>query len=126
MPALLSTTRALAVDFRDSGSGSLLAVALLVPSEKYASVLSNGAAAAVESKLTDQLWAEIEEWARVGDARLPARPAPLSRTVSDRLFERPVSPIDAERSASIPLPASTHEELESHAARILPELLATH
>src|SRR5262245_3572439 len=126
MPTLLSTTRALAVDFRDSSSGSLLAVALLVPSEKYASVLMKGAAAALESKLTDQLWAAIEEWVRAGDAGLPARPAPLRRTVSDRLFERSISPVAGERSASIPLPATTHAELESLAARILPELLATH
>lgn len=126
MPAPIQATRALAIDLRDAASGALLAVALVVPSEKYASILSNGAATIVEPRLADVLWDDFETWVSLGDAGLPSRPAPLGREVVDALFAHQPSSVIAERSASIPLPAAPGSALAPFAQRILPELLATH
>jgi len=126
MPAPIQATRAFAIDLRDAASGALLAVALVVPSEKYASILSNGAATIVESRLADGLWDDFATWASRGDAGLPSRPAPLGREIVDALFPHQPPSVIAERSGSIPLAAAPDSALASFAHRILPELLATH
>jgi len=126
MPAPIQATRAFAIDLRDAASGALLAVALVVPSEKYASILSNGATTIVESRLADGLWDDFATWVSRGDAGLPSRPAPLGREIVDAWFPHQPPSVIAERSASIPLAAAPGSALTPFAHRILPELLATH
>lgn len=126
MSTAASTPRAIAVDLRESGSDALRGVALLVPSERYASVMVTGGSAAQPRQLADRLWSDIEKWIAIGDAGLPSRPAPLGTEVGDALFEGEPGSIVAQRSASIPVPLASHEDLTPLAQRLLTELVAAH
>jgi hypothetical protein len=50
----------LAIDVRHIGTSALLGVALIVPSERYLSILFEGAGRAVEPAMTAGAWAEAE------------------------------------------------------------------
>ena len=79
--------RVLAVQLRESETDGPLGVALLVPSERYAATILDGADEVRERKLTPGVWQEIDSWVIEGDAGLPAEPAPLSPTVAAALLE---------------------------------------
>ena len=74
--------RALAVDIRQTDTDALIGVALIVPSDRYAVTLANGAGSAEEKKLTDGEWLEIEAWAEAAmpGFRTAAAEAGIGRT----------------------------------------------
>jgi len=123
MTSNVASTRVLAIDLRQMGTGALLGVALVVPSERYLAILTDRADRAEEPELTAHAWREIDAWAVAGDAALPARPAPMSSTVVAALLERECPSVIAQRFASIPVSVTSHTELAPLAARVLPELL---
>ena len=126
MSTVASTTRAIAVDLRESATGALRGVALLVPSEQYASVMIIGGSGAQPRPLADRLWRDIETWIATGDAGLPSRPAPLGREIAEVLFDGRPGSMVAQRSASIPLPSASHENLARLAQRLLSKLVSAH
>jgi hypothetical protein len=124
MPPALAVRYALAVEIRHLDSGAVLGVALVVPSDRYLSFLSEGAGIATTPNLSDETWREIDAWAADGDARLPAKPAPMSRAiVAAALGAELASAGIAQRFAAIPITAGSHDELARLAHRALPGLL---
>jgi hypothetical protein len=124
MTPALAVSYALAVEIRHLDTGAVLGVALVVPSDRYLSFLAEGEASATTPDLSDETWREIDAWAADGDARLPARPAPMSPSiVATVLGEELASAGIAQRFAAIPITIGSHEELARLANRVLPELL---
>jgi hypothetical protein len=118
-----SVAHVLAVHLREIETGGRLGVALLVPSERYAATLLNGAGNVRERRLTPAVWREIENWAIHGDEGLPAEPPPLSRAVAAALVEDERPAISAHRFASFPMTARGERALTSTVRRLLPRLL---
>ena len=114
--------RVLAVHLREIQTGELLGVALLVPSERYAATLVNGADKVRERKLTPAAWREIDKWVIKGDVGLPAEPGPLSPAVAAALLENERPTIGAHRFASFPMKARGEGALTSTVRRLLPRL----
>lgn len=77
----LAARYAYAVDIRRIDTGVALGVALVVPSSRYLSVLAEGAGMASAPELSDDTWREIAAWAADGNARLPAKPAPMNSSI---------------------------------------------
>jgi len=96
-----------------------LGVALLVPSERYAATLLDGADEARERKLTPAEWQEIDSWVIEGDAGLPAEPGPLSPAVAAALAESGQPSVRAHRLASFPLKSQGEEALAPTLRRLL-------
>ena len=120
----LGTRYAYAVDIRTLDTGALRGVALVAPSGRYVSVLAADASIATSPGLPDDIWREIDAWAADGNARLPARPAPMSRSIVDALLggQQAVA-VTAQRFAAIPITEESHEALGRMADGQLPALL---
>ena len=119
-------THALAVDIRQLNTGAALGVALVVPSERYVSFLADGASIATTPNLSAETWREIDAWATEGDARLPAKPAPMTPSIVAALLGANQSrPVSAQRFAAIPITVASRDELDSLAANLLPDLIKT-
>jgi hypothetical protein len=117
--------RVLAVHLREIETGELEGVALLVPLQRYAATLINGAGEARERKLPPAVWREIDRWVINGDVGLPAEPAPLSPAVVAALLENERRTFSAHRVASFPMTARGEGALTSTVKRLLPRLLDT-
>jgi hypothetical protein len=115
---------AVAIDIRHLDTGALLGVALVFPTDRLVSVLAEGAGIARTPALSLETWREIDIWAADGNARLPAKPAPMSPSITAALLggEQP-SAVSGNRFAAIPLNAASYDERASMAARLLPVLL---
>jgi hypothetical protein len=125
MASTLAVTYAIAVDVRHTDTGALIGVAVVVPSVRYLATLAEDAGSAVEPTLTAELWREIEAWAADGDARLPAKPAPMSPSIAAALLSAgDTSNVTAQRFAAIPITLTSRGELASLADRLLPNLLS--
>ena len=112
--------RVLAVQLRESETDGPLGVALLVPSERYAATILDGADEVRErEKLTPGVWQEIDSWVIEGDAGLPAEPAPLSPTVAAALLESERRSIRAYRLASFSMKTQGEEALAPTVRRLL-------
>src|SRR4029450_12264343 len=81
MKASGDADRVLAVHLRESETGGLFGIALLVPSERNAVTLIKGTDEVRERKLTPAVWRKIDKWVIDGDVGLPAETAPLSPAV---------------------------------------------
>ena len=124
MTSTLAVTYAIAVDVRHTDTGALIGVAVVVPSVRYLAILAADAGSVVEPTLTAELWREIEAWAADGDARLPAKPAPMSPSIAAALLSAgDTSTVTAQRFAAIPITLTSRGELASLADRLLPNLL---
>jgi hypothetical protein len=124
MTSTLAVTYAIAVDVRHTDTGALIGVAVVVPSVRYLAILAADAGSVVEPTLTAELWREIEAWAADGDARLPAKPAPMSPSIAAALLSAgDTSNVTAQRFAAIPITLTSRGELASLADRLLPNLL---
>ena len=123
MTSTLTNTRALAIDLRCIDTGKLHGVALLVPSDRYLSILLEGADKFSGPKLTAQVWQDIEAWTAAGNAGLPARPPALKPAIVAALLEQDSPSISAHRSASIPISVTSRTELAPLAESLLPALL---
>jgi hypothetical protein len=124
MTPALAVTYALAVEIRHVDTGTVLGVALVVPSDRHLAFLAEGAAVVTISNLSDNLWREISAWAADGDARLPAKPAPMSPWVVAAVLGGGLpSGVSAQRFAAIPITVTSHDELARLADRLLPDLL---
>jgi hypothetical protein len=104
-------TRALAVDIRRLDTDELLGVALLVPSGRCAAFLAEGASAPTSPTMSPEVWSEIDAWAADADARLPARPAPVSRSIAAALVGGHTSAVGGQRFASILVPTTSQDDL---------------
>ncbi len=125
MASTLAVTYAIAVDVRHTDTGALIGVAVVVPSVRYLATLAEDAGSAVEPTLTAELWREIEAWAADGDARLPAKPAPMNSSMAAALLSAgDTSNASAQRFAAIPITFTSRGELASLADRLLPNLLS--
>ena len=111
--------RVLAVQLRESETDGPLGVALLVPSERYAATILDGADEVRERKLTPGVWQEIDSWVIEGDAGLPAEPAPLSPAVAAALLESERPSIRAHRLASFSMKTQGEEVLAPTVRRLL-------
>jgi hypothetical protein len=124
---MTSTTvfaHAFAVDIRHLDTGTLLGVALVIPEDRVASVLAEGAGIARTPALSTETWGEIHRWAADGNARLPLRPAPMSPSITAALLGgEQQSAVSGNRFAAIPLAAASYDERASQAQRLLPILL---
>ncbi len=119
----LADTYAYAVDIRRLDTGALRAVALAFPSVRHVAVFAEGAVLTTPA-LTDEIWREIDAWVADGNARLPAKPAPMSRSIVDALLGgEQTSAVSAQRFAAIPITEESHEALARLADRMLPGLL---
>lgn len=118
------TRYAYAVDIRTLDSGALQGVALVFPSGRYASFLPSSASIAASPELSDDIWREIDAWAADGNAHLPARPAPMSRSIVEALLggQQPAT-LSAQRFAAIPITAESYEVLGRMADDLLPALV---
>jgi hypothetical protein len=117
-----ASLRALALDIRHADTNTLLGVALLLPSHRYAAILASGEQ--VENRaLPEDAWVEIDEWAAAGDAALPKRPARLDDAIASALLPQEDAPVIAQRFASIPLAAIPLEDAAALAQRALPGFL---
>jgi hypothetical protein len=114
--------RAIAIDFRDA-QDALLGVAVLVPSARYAAVLTAHAERPAEPVLSGDVWEQIEGWTAAADAGLPTRPAPMSPALAGALLETDRQTVIAHRFASIPIDDHKAEDLRLLAARALPGFL---
>jgi hypothetical protein len=111
--------RVLAVQLTAIEADGPLGVALLVPSERYAATILDGADDVRERKLTPAVWQEIDNWVIEGDAGLPAEPAPLSPAVAAALLESDRPSIRAHRLASFSLKTQGEETLAPAVRRLL-------
>ena len=119
-----ATRYAYAVDIRRIETGVSLGVALVVPASRYLSILAVEAGLVTTHELSDDIWREIEAWAADGNARLPAKPAPMSRSVlAACLGGEQASAVSAQRFAAIPIAEASHEALSRLADDLLPALL---
>jgi hypothetical protein len=119
-----AVTHALAVDIRQLNTRIVLGVALVVPSERYVSFLAEGADIATTRKLSAETWREIDAWATDADARLPAKPAPMTPSIVAAFLGAVQTPhVSAQRFAAIPITVASRDELSSLAARLLPDLM---
>jgi hypothetical protein len=115
---------AYAVDIRSRDTVAVQGVALVVPSGRHASLLAAGASIATNLELPDDIWREIDAWAADGNARLPARPAPMSRSIVEALLGvEQAAAVSAQRFAAIPIAEESHEALGRMADGLLPGLL---
>lgn len=121
----LAAVRALGVDLRHSDTGTLLGVALLVPSQRQAAILIEGTTQAIEPQLTPTVWQAIDAWIETGDAGLPFRPAPLGATVVEALLDRAPAAIRAQRFASFDVRINEAAAVVPPLDRFLPALLDT-
>ena len=120
----LAATYAYAVAIRRLDTGTVQGVALVVPSGRYLSWLANDAHITTASRLSEEIWREIDEWVADGNARLPARPAPMSRAIVDAFLDGDMaSAVSVERFAAIPIAEPSHEALARLADGMLPALL---
>jgi len=111
--------RVLAVQLIESETGGPLGVALLVPSERYAATVLDGADEVRERKLTSAEWQAIDSWVIEGDAALPAEPGPLSPAVAAALVESVGPSVRAHRLASFPMKTQGAEALAPTLRRLL-------
>jgi hypothetical protein len=117
-------THALAVDIRRLNTGAVLGAALVVPSERYLSFLADGAGIATPPRLSAETWREIDAWATDGNARLPAKPAPMTPSIVAALLGARQTPsVSAQRFASIPITVASRAELDSLADNLLRDLM---
>ena len=120
----VATRSAYALDLRGIETGVPVGVALVVPTSRYLSTLAAGAGLVTTHELSDDIWREIDAWAADGNARLPARPAPMSRSVvAACLGGERASVVSAQRFAAIPIAEESHEALSRLADDLLPALL---
>jgi hypothetical protein len=111
--------RVLAVQLRESETDGPLGVALLVPAERYAATILDGADEVRERKLTPVVWQEIDSWVIEGDAGLPAEPAPLSPAVAAALLESERPSTRAHRLVSFSMKTQGEEALAPTVRRLL-------
>jgi hypothetical protein len=118
-----SATTAYAFDLRQLETGAKLGVGLVVPSHRHLTMLAEGAESAVVPQLSPEVWSEIEAWAADGDARLPARPAPMTASILAALpGVSDESAVIAHRFAAIPIPMVPQHDVVSLVDRLLPDL----
>lgn len=118
-----SATTAYAFDLRRLETGGKLGVGLVVPSHRHLTMLADGAESAVVARLSPEVWSEIEAWAADGDARLPARPAPMSASILAALpGVSDESAVIAHRFAAIPIQVVPQHDVVSLVDRLLPNL----
>jgi hypothetical protein len=123
-PNPLAATYAYAVDIRRFDTGAVQGVALVAPSGRYLSLLAAGAGIATTPGLPDDIWCEIDAWAAEGNARLPAKPAPMSGAIVDALLGAELaSAVIAQRFAAIPITEESAEAVARMADGLLPALL---
>ena len=122
MTPAVADTYAFALDIRQLDTGAVLGVALVIPSGRHVSFLIEGARIATTS-LPDEMWRQIDAWVTDGNARLPARPAPLSPSIVAAILEGQPSAVSARRFAAIPIPEAFQDDLARLAQHLLPELL---
>lgn len=126
MPDALALTHAIAVDIRQLNTGVVLGVALVVPSERYLSFIAEGADIGISPSLPAETWREIDAWTSKVDARLPAKPAPMTPSIVAAFLGAEQTPnIIAQRFAAIPITVASRDELNSLADRLLPDLIKT-
>ena len=101
---------------REIQTGELVGVALLVPSERYAATLVNGADEVRERKLTPAAWREIDKWVMDGDVGPPRGAGALApcSPVLPALLENERPTIGAHRFASFPMKARGEGALDFH------------
>jgi hypothetical protein len=92
----------------------------VIPSLRYASVLTGRSTDARSAELSDEIWNGIDYWVAEGNAGLPARPAPMSPSIAALMGDGNVS---AERFAAIPFTELPRPELVSRVNTMLAELL---
>ena len=124
MTHALAVTHAIAVDIRELNAGAVLGVALVVPSEKYLSVLAEGTDIAISPTLSAETWREIDAWTNDVESRLPAKPAPMTPSiVAAFVGAEQTQHLSAQRFAAIPITVASRDELNSLAHRLLPGLM---
>jgi hypothetical protein len=124
MTHAFAVTHAIAVDIRELNAGALLGVAMVVPSEKYLSVLAEGSDIAISPTLSAETWREINAWTNDVESRLPAKPAPMTPSiVAAFVGAEQTQRLSAQRFAAIPITVASRDELISLADRLLPGLM---
>ena len=123
MTTALATTYALALEIRQLDTGAVLGVALVVPSGRHLSFLSDSAGIATSASLPDETWREIDAWAAEGNAGLPAQPAPLGPSIVAAFLGEQPSAVSARRFAALPITVAAHDDLGRLAKHLLPGLL---
>ena len=126
MPTAVGGSRALAVDLRRRDTGAVLGVALLVPSRRHVSFLTDPAGVPASHDLSADAWREIDDWTVRADAGLPAEPAPLNPMVlAPLVVEDARSFPSVRRFASLPIPQVSGDDLIRLAKSLLPALLTS-
>ena len=116
-----STRCAYVFDLRHPDTHAVLGVGVVIPSLRYASVLTGSSADARSSELSAEEWNGIDDWVAEGNAGLPARPAPMSPAIVAALLGD--GNVSAERFAAIPFTDLPRPELVSRVNTMLDELL---
>ena len=118
-----SATTAHAFDLRQLDTGAKLGVGVVVPSHRQLRMRAEAGETVVVAELSPAVWSEIEAWAAAGDARLPARPAPMSASIVAALpGVADQSAVIAQRFAAIPIPLVPEQDLASLVDRLLTSL----
>jgi len=116
-----STPCAYVFDLRHPDTHVVLGVGVVIPSLRYASVLTGRSTDARSAELSDEIWNGIDYWVAEGNAGLPARPAPMSPSIVAALMGD--GNVSAERFAAIPFTELPRPELVSRVNTMLAELL---
>ena len=118
------TTPAIFVDIYQQGTGLLVGVGVLAPSQRYVSWLAAEEREFHTPVLSEDQWIEIENWIATTDQRLPAKPMPIPALVLSAFTAGnvPVSVI-AERCASGPLDMRASAALSENVQRLLADMM---
>lgn len=117
-------TRAVLVDIYQQQTGSLVGVALVAPSQRYASWLAAEDSGFHTPVLSEDQWKEIENWIATADQRLPARPMAMPVAVLPAFAAgHMAATVVAERCASVPLDMRSRAALAENAQRMLANVM---
>jgi hypothetical protein len=117
-------TYAIAVDVRQALTHARLGIALVVPSRRYVTYLSDSRGAATVPSPSETEWREIDAWHQEAEEGLPLEPRQIGTPLIGALTGSPLKDgCVGRRFAAVPVDAVAADELAAELRHMLPGLL---